>query len=94
MSFSRGERGELLGYDHNDYVVQAKATYRSLKELLEELKRLRASTIDLFKSFSLEMMGLSGTANGVEMNVEQLMNIIIGHEIHHMQVVQQKYLNA
>ena len=94
LSFARGETNELLGYDHNAYVINANAKNRSLKNLLEEFKRLRLSTIDLFNSFSLDMLEKKGQANGNELSVGQIMHIIIGHEIHHMDVIQQKYLNA
>ena len=92
LSFSRGETNAIRGYDHNEYVANSSANRRSLKDLLEELKRLRASTIDLFKSFSKEMLRTKGNANDLEMTPEQIMYILIGHELHHIWVIEQKYL--
>lgn len=94
LSFARGESSKINGYDHNSYVDEASANQRSLKDLLEELKRLRASTIDLFTSFTPEMLARKGNANGIDFIAEQFLYIILGHEIHHMDVIQQRYLNA
>lgn len=91
LSFARGQEKELPGYDHDAYANRAMANYRSLKSLLEELKRLRVSTKDLFASFSNEMMVKSAKANGQVISVEQLQYIIVGHELHHLNVINEKY---
>ena len=94
LSFARGEQAEIFGYDHNAYVNQAAAKQRSLKGLLEELKQLRVSTKDLFASFDDEMLKRKGKANGHELSVEEIRLIIIGHEMHHLKVIESKYLYA
>lgn len=92
LAFARGDQTNIPGYDHNAYVESAQANQRSMKSLLEELKRLRASTIDLFSNLSEDQMKLKGTANGQELSVKQLAYVIIGHEMHHLSVINQKYL--
>lgn len=92
LAFARGEKLEIPGYDHDAYVLQANAKQRTLKSLLEELKRIRESTKDLFASFDEDMLKQKGKANGKELSVEQLRLIIIGHEMHHCNVLESKYL--
>ena len=92
LAFVRGEQNEILGFDHNAYAEESRAEERSMKSLLEELKRLRASTIDLFSSFSEEMLNRKGVANQNPIQVEQLGYIIIGHEMHHVKMIEEKYL--
>jgi uncharacterized damage-inducible protein DinB len=92
LVFARGDRNEILGYDHEVYVENAAAGQRSLKSMLEELKRLRQSTKDLFASFDEKMLGRKGKANGTELSVAELRCIIIGHEMHHLKVIESKYL--
>lgn len=92
LSFARGEQLKLAGYDHDEYAKNGQTARRSLREMLEEFRRLRASTIDLFSSFSEEVLQQKGNANGLEFTVEQLQFILIGHEIHHRGVLEQKYL--
>ena len=38
------------------------------------------------------MLKKKGNANGLDIKVEQLQYILVGHEIHHLQVIHQKYL--
>lgn len=92
LAFARGEEVKIPGYDHNQYAENSKANNRTLKSLLEELKLVRASTISLFKSFSEEMLASAGNANGKNMTAEQVLYILIGHELHHVWVLDQKYL--
>lgn len=92
LAISRGEFIKLPGYDHNVYAKEANANNRSLKGLLEEFKQLRASTIQLFSSFSDQMMQHEGNANDIKIKVEQIQYILIGHELHHVWVLNQKYL--
>lgn len=92
LSIARGESSSLLGYDHDTYVVEAKANHRSLKSLLEELKNLRTATIDLFRSLSQEMLEKEGNANGLAMTPQKLQYILIGHELHHRSILVERYL--
>lgn len=93
LAIARGESERLLGYNHDEYADYANATNRSLKSLLEEFKNLRQSTIDLFSGFAADMLQRKGNANGMEVSVDQLQYILIGHELHHLWVIQQKYLS-
>lgn len=92
LAFARGDKGAIPGYDHNEYTANCNANNRSLKSLLEEMRQVRAATISLFKSFSDEMLHEIGNANGLEMTAEKIKYILIGHELHHMWVIDQKYL--
>jgi uncharacterized damage-inducible protein DinB len=94
IAFARGDENDIQGYDHEAYVRNAQANKRALKSLLEELKQLRASTQFLFGSFTEEMFDRKGKANGQAVSVEQLMYIIVGHEMHHLSVIESKYLFA
>jgi uncharacterized damage-inducible protein DinB len=93
LSFARGQTTPLPGYDHDCYAEEARANRRSLKSMLEEYKRLRLSTIDLFNSLDEKALQRKGTANNNELSVIQIFHVIIGHEIHHREVMQQKYLS-
>lgn len=92
LAFARGEQAEIRGYDHDAYAANCMAEKRTMKSLLEELKRLRSSTVDLFASFTKEMLAKKGIANEQKIQVEQLGFILIGHEMHHVAMIEQKYL--
>jgi len=52
---------------------------------------VRASTIDLYKSFSGETLDLHGIASDTSMTVRSIGQIIAGHELHHKKVLEEKY---
>lgn len=93
LRFARNDQTELPGYEQNDYATEDNTQQRYLNELVEEFSCLRNSTIDLFSSFSPEMLKRKGTASGVEMSVETLGYIIVGHALHHSDVLKQYYLS-
>lgn len=64
LRFARNDATELAGFEENDYVALAETERRSLKDLLEEHIIVRTSTIVLFRSFSPDMLGRTGVANG------------------------------
>ena len=92
VAISRGEKQAILGYDHNDYVVCAKAKNRSFASLLKEYKNLHLSTNDLIASFSTEMLQMTGNANGSNIKVIDLIYINAGHQKHHFKILKERYL--
>ena len=92
VAISRGEKQAILGYDHDDYVVCAKAKNRSFASLLKEYKNLHHSTNDLIASFSNEMLQMTGNANGSNIKVIDLIYINGGHQKHHIKILKERYL--
>lgn len=91
MAIARGEMQSLPGYDENEYVANAAFNQKQWQSLIEEYVALRKSTILLFAGFSeAESMKL-GVANGKQVSVRALSAMIIGHEKHHLQIVQERY---
>ena len=52
------------------------------------------STVALFNSFSDEMLLELGTASNSLVSVRAIGFIIMGHEIHHCQVIKERYLKS
>ena len=94
LRFARNDSTTLHGFDDNDYAVQANAHARSFIRLAEEATRLRLVTIDLFESFTPEMLKRKGLANKSELSVLNLGYIISGHETHHRQILTERYLTV
>jgi len=92
LRFARNDKTPLSGFEEKDYAPQANAHSRTVSDIGKELKRLRDSTIDLFKSFSPEMLRRTGTANNTLISVLNLGFIIPGHETHHRKVLTERYL--
>ena len=92
LAFARGEEQALPGFEQDDYVANGNAASRDLKDLLNEYITLRASNIELFKSFGEEEFNRKGTASGNEVSVLALAFIIAGHELHHQKILEEIYL--
>lgn len=92
LRFARNDKTSLSGFEENDYAPQANAHSRSLVQLTGEMNRLRATTGDLFDSFTDDMLQRKGTSNNVELSVSIIGYIIAGHTLHHGNVLTEKYL--
>lgn len=92
LRISRNDKTPLHGFEENDYAPQANAHSRSVKELAEEMARLRTTTLDLFRSFTPGMLERTGSANNTTFSVLHLGYIIAGHECHHRKILMERYL--
>jgi uncharacterized damage-inducible protein DinB len=92
LRFSRNDKTDLPGFEESDYAPEANAHARTIKQLAGEMERLRATTIDMFSSFTPEMLKRKGTANKNELHVLTLGYVVSGHESHHRKILQEHYL--
>lgn len=92
LRFARNDQTELSGFDEERYAPQANAHSRTLIQLADEFRRLRDTTIDLFNGFTPEMLHRSGKANNNLISVINLGYIIAGHEVHHRNILLERYL--
>jgi hypothetical protein len=92
LRFSRNDATELQGFDENWYVDNSNGNDRNSSELIEEFTCTRSASISLFKSFTYEMLLLSGTANESDITVRALGFIIAGHQMHHLKIIKERYL--
>jgi uncharacterized damage-inducible protein DinB len=92
LRFSRNDKTPLPGFEENDYAPLANAHARTVEQLVSEMERLRATTIDLFSSFTPEMLKREGTASNTKLSVLHLGYIVAGHETHHRKIISERYL--
>ncbi|MFB0925408.1 MAG: DinB family protein [Vicingaceae bacterium] len=92
LRFARNDKTDLPGYDHDNYVPFSGANERSLKDISDEFNVVRLGTIALFKSFTDDMLDRGGTANGNNLTVLSIGFIISGHETHHVNILEERYL--
>jgi len=92
LRFAREDKTPLPGFEEKDYAPRANAHGRTLIQILTELKHVRTSTFDLFASFTDDMLKHTGKANNTEVSVLNLGYIIAGHVLHHLHVLESRYL--
>jgi hypothetical protein len=92
LRFARNDSTLLPGFEENDYAPEANAHGRSISRIADEMERLRVTTLDLFSSFTTEMLNRKGIASNNELSVLHLGYIIAGHESHHRKILVERYL--
>ena len=92
LCIGRGEKTALPGFDQNMYAYNANVSNVSLQQLLGEWHLLRLTTIQLFARFTEEESQLIGNANGYPISVRALAFLILGHELHHIRILKERYL--
>ena len=93
LRFARNDKTDLPGYDHDEYVKHSGASERSICDICKEYNSVRQGTIALFNSFNPAMLNKEGTANNNNLTVLAIGFIISGHETHHINVLEEKYLD-
>jgi hypothetical protein len=93
LRISRDDKTELPGFDQNEYVKNSNFQELSLSGLVEQFYHVRKATTAILSNFSKEMWSKMGNANGSNVTVRAIGYIIAGHVIHHMKIINSKYLN-
>jgi hypothetical protein len=86
-----GEKKPLPGFDENEYADAARFSEVSFESLLEQYRLVREGSLALFKTFTDEVASQIGNANGNPVSAKALIWMIAGHEIHHLQVLEERY---
>lgn len=92
LRIARGDKSPLMGFDENEYVQEASFNERPIADLLEDYQNVRRATISLLKGLPQKSLQNKGNANGFEVTVETIAYMIAGHELHHIKIIQEKYL--
>ncbi len=92
LRFSRNDQTELAGWDEEQYAQNYLLTEKSLEKLLEEFKHLRKSTVLFFTDLDRNLLLEKGIANKNELSVETIGQLIVGHTIHHINIIKERYL--
>ncbi|SDQ71100.1 DinB superfamily protein [Chryseobacterium soldanellicola] len=92
LAFARGEENELPGFDEEIYAKNSFANERSLQSLLYEYKLVRRSSQIFLETLNPSALNNIGTANGNQISVETIAKLIVGHNIHHLNIIEERYL--
>jgi len=91
LRIARNDRTPLPGFEQDDYVRNGGFAQQRLADLIEEFAWVRRSNLMLFRQFSPEAWMRVGIADEKEISVRAIAYIIAGHELHHRQVLKEKY---
>jgi len=92
LRFARDDKTELPGFDQDDYALSSRANERSIENIFEEYEAVRNATIALFNGLPEDSFMRIGVANRNKVTVRALAYHIAGHELHHINIIKEKYL--
>jgi uncharacterized damage-inducible protein DinB len=92
LRIARGDATPLPGFDQDPYVVNGLHATRTLASLADEFETVRGATLSLVKSLDETAWARRGVASDNEISVRALIYITAGHEIHHVKILQERYL--
>jgi len=92
LCFARNDKTALPGFDQDLFVANDNANARNWSDLLEEMRVVRQGTILLFNSFTQNALLRIGTGSGKNMSVRAIGFMCSGHQLHHLNVLKERYL--
>jgi len=90
--FARQDGVTPQGFDENLFAENAKVDHRTLESLLNEMKAVRLASRAMFEGFDDETIQNSGNNYNTEMSVLAMGYTMIGHQIHHFNIIKERYL--
>lgn len=92
LSYARGDGQKSLAFDEDSYAATSRTEHRGLKDIAWEYEAVANSTIALFRSFGPETLQVIGQTPSGPATVNAVGFCICGHILHHMAVLQARYL--
>jgi hypothetical protein len=92
LRFARNDGTPLHSFDENSFAQNTTANLRTINSLLEELTVLRKGNRMMFESFDDTMLLRTGKNWKYEISVLALGFTIIGHQLHHLKVIDERYI--
>jgi DinB family protein len=91
LHVARGDRTPLPGFDENQWAPEGRFDERPFADLLDEFGAVRAASLALFRSLDPERLRRTGLANDASISVRALAWNIAGHELHHRNILRERY---
>ncbi|MFA7273451.1 MAG: DinB family protein [Crocinitomicaceae bacterium] len=92
MRHSRHDLTNLPGFDENAYEPHSNLENRSVTELIHEFDIVRLGTNILFAGMNESNLDFVGTANDHPFSARSAGWMIVGHAMHHVKIIQERYL--
>jgi hypothetical protein len=92
LRIARNDKTPLPGFEQDGYVINGPYHQRERSEIAKEYEVVREASIYLLEGLSEEAWDRRGKASEAEVSVRAMGWIISGHEIHHKNVIRERYL--
>lgn len=91
LHIARGDAREFCGYDREAFAQNSPFSSLPLREALRDYSAVRLSTLTLVGSLSEKALLAEGTFNNYPLSARAAAYVIAGHELHHMNLIRDKY---
>ena len=91
LRFLRADSSNLPGFDEDAFAANS-VGYASIQDFVEEFTAIRSASIALFKNSDLKHIDFVGSANNLEMTPRICGWLMVGHNLHHVQVLKERYI--
>jgi len=91
LRIARGDATPLPGFDENAYAPESGADAVALAELVAEFADVRRASLALFRHLPADAWVRRGTASESPFSVRALAWVLVGHPIHHLAVLRERY---
>lgn len=92
LRIARGDKTNLPGYDQEELVPGGPFADWSLAQLAEDYRSVREATLTLLRGLRPDDWRRIGNANDHPVSARALACINVGHELHHLRIIEEKYL--
>lgn len=89
---SRNEPVQLWGYDQNSLVENSRFEELPFQKIVSDFKTIRNSSVSFIESLSEKQMEIKGRAKEHEVTLENFLKSIVGHELHHINIIKERYV--
>lgn len=94
MRFARKDKTPLPFFDENEFARNAMADRISITKLLKEYNATRNATVAFFNNLTAKQLKETGFASQTLTSVRACLWIICAHEVHHLNIIKERYLNT
>ena len=90
LRFSTGDVRPILGMEHDAWVAATDYQTPTLTALTDELEYARRANLCFFRRIKPEAWDETGTADEKQITVRAIAYILVGHIIHHLEIVKSR----
>ena len=88
---SRNTEVQLWGYDQNFLVDNSRFEELTIQQLTTDFLNVRNASLSFVESLSENQLSIEGMARQHKITLEDFLKSIIGHEMHHLTIIREKY---
>ena len=92
LRIARNDATSLPGFDQDEFAPFMNAANRSAESIMSEYRAVRMASIALVKNLDDAALSRIGRASNAPASPLAMAFVIAGHEIHHMNIVREKYV--